>query len=301
MFINRSMFLLVCLIVALSGGCGNSENQTNASELEPNIIKPQELVVALVSTDLAVGENRVAFGVIRPGYGPIKNAEVQVQSFLMNESEADEPKETVKATFREWPQGSGGVYVTRLHFSEAGVWGIGVLLSLPDGSNSSAATQVEVRELSLTPAVGAPAIPSSNKISRDVPNLVELTTDIEPDPDLYAITIADALRHSTPFLVSFSTPAYCQTATCGPQLAVIKELKKLHMRKMRFLHVEVYDNPHEIQGDLTRGRLSPTLAEWGLPTEPWTFVVDSGGLIQEKFEGFVSRSELEKAILKVVQ
>ena len=93
MFINRSMFLLVCLIVALLGGCANSENQTNAPELEPNIIKSQELVVALVSTDLAVGKNRVAFGVIRPGYGPIKDAEAQVQSFLMNESEADGPKE----------------------------------------------------------------------------------------------------------------------------------------------------------------------------------------------------------------
>jgi hypothetical protein len=34
---------------------------------------------------------------------------------------------------------------------------------------------------------------------------------------------------------------------------------------------------------------------WGLPTEPYTFVVDSTGKITAKFEGIVSEDELRAA------
>jgi glutathione peroxidase-family protein len=38
------------------------------------------------------------------------------------------------------------------------------------------------------------------------------------------------------------------------------------------------------------------MREWGLETEPWTFVVGSDGKIVERFEGAVSVLELEKAV-----
>ena len=188
-----------------------------------------------------------------------------------------------------------------MSFEQAGNWGIGILLTQPDGSLAPASTRVQVREQSLTPAIGAPAIHSVNKTSKDVSNLEELTTDREPDPDLYSMTIAQALDKNKPLMVTFATPAYCQTATCGPQVDVMKDLKSGYSSDMNFLHIEVYDNPNEIQGDLTRGRISPTLAEWGLITEPWTFVMDAEGLVQAKFEGFVGPEDLETAIQDVLQ
>jgi hypothetical protein len=115
------------------------------------------------------------------------------------------------------------------------------------------------------------------------------------------MTIAEALDKNKPLLVTFATPAYCQSATCGPQVGVIKDIKAGHSSDMNFLHVEVYDNPNEIQGDLTRGRISPTLSEWGLITEPWTFVMDTEGLVQAKFEGFVGPEDLETAIQGMLQ
>ena len=103
----------------------------------------------------------------------------------------------------------------------------------------------------------------------------------------------------SPPLVVFSTPAYCQTATCGPQLDVIKQVKVEYADTMNFIHVEVYDNPHEIEGDLTNAVISPTVEEWGLPSEPWTFVIDSNGVIRAKFEAFTTREELDEALALV--
>ena len=123
----------------------------------------------------------------------------------------------------------------------------------------------------------------------------------KPDAGLYRLTVADALHTGKPLLLAFSTPAYCQTATCGPQLAVIKELKAKYAGKMNFIHIEVYDNPHEIEGDLSNAVISPTAEEWGLPSEPWTFIVDREGIIRAKFEAFTTREELEAAVEIVVR
>ena len=43
------------------------------------------------------------------------------------------------------------------------------------------------------------------------------------------------------------------------------------------------------------------MAEWGLLTEPFTFVVDAGGRVAAKFEGFVTEGELEAALTAVLQ
>ena len=70
---------------------------------------------------------------------------------------------------------------------------------------------------------------------------------------------------------------------------------------MNFIHVEVYDNPSEIREQgIAVARVAPPVAEWGLPSEPWTFVVDGQGDITAKYEGFVGADELEPAISAVL-
>jgi hypothetical protein len=38
-----------------------------------------------------------------------------------------------------------------------------------------------------------------------------------------------------------------------------------------------------------------SVTDWGLPTEPYTFVVDGSGKLSAKFEGIVSADELTAA------
>ena len=256
--------------------------------------------IALASSDLSVGPNRVVLGLIDPDAGPILDARVQVSTFFLGGRSQEGPIETVGAEFRKWPV-FGGVYTVGLEFDRAGAWGLVIDGVEPEGATLQSTIPVTVRQESRTPAVGAAAPPSLTKTASDTANLAEITSDTDPDRELYATTIADALRAGRPLVVAFSTPAYCQTATCGPQLDIVKELKAQYRDRASFIHVEMFDNPDEIQGDLSRARTVPAAAEWGLPSEPWTFVVDADGLIAAKFEGFATRDELEEALADVLR
>ena len=171
----------------------------------------------------------------------------------------------------------------------------------PGSGADDVTTTVYVKENSSTPAIGSPAPASMNKTSRDVEALDRLTTAPAPDPDLYRMTIREALASGMPLVVSFATPGYCQTATCGPQVEVLSGIKDRYRGRANFIHVEVFDNPHEIQGDLGKAQAVPSVEEWGLPTEPWTFIVDGGGAVSAKYEAFTTAEEIQEGLAAVLQ
>ena len=82
---------------------------------------------------------------------------------------------------------------------------------------------------------------------------------------------------------------------------MLKNLKKRYRNVVRFIHIEIYENPHEIQGDIKRARISPIVLEWKLLTEPATFVLDREGLVYAKFEGFTTEQELELPIVYLLK
>ena len=298
--LTSSPFLLLAIysaIILQIFACGSPPPQATIATTPA----PEDLRLAFASSDLAVGSNRVVFGVIDADSGPLTDASVVVSTFFLTPTGGQEgPIETVDAVFRAWPVTPRGVFTAGLNFDRAGEWGIGVVATDAEGEERKASARVRVKETPATPAIGATAPRSVSKTLTDVDGFEQITTDFEPDADFYGMTVAEALDAGKPLLVVFSTPAYCQTATCGPQLGVIKEMKAEYADRMSFIHVEVYDNPHEIEGDLSRAVISPTVEEWGLPSEPWTFVVDGEGVIRAKFEAFTTREELEEAVTGVL-
>jgi hypothetical protein len=44
----------------------------------------------------------------------------------------------------------------------------------------------------------------------------------------------------------------------------------------------------------------PTVGEWGLPSEPWLFVVDADGRLVEKFEGSITLEEVSPTLARVL-
>lgn len=295
---------LAALAVAAACG-GDSPPAPGAPPSAPPIAgggAPDILEVLMASTDLAVGENRVAFGLLRVGKGALKDADVELQTFFLADGGSQEgPIQTVSPEFRAWPGGAGGAYVAHLEFDRAGEWGLRASASAADGANLLAGARVDVAETSAAPAIGAPAPRSENKTADGASDLAEITSDTSPDADLYRKTVADALDENRPLLILFATPAYCRTATCGPQLEVVKTLKNRHAERMDFIHAEVYDNPAEIrESGLSAARAADIVAEWNLPSEPWTFVIDANGAIAAKYEGFVDEGELGAAIDEVL-
>ena len=263
-----------------------------------------ELSIGVLSTDLGVGHNRLFLFLLEGDSSPVMVDEANVSIYYPAESSSEgEPKEVAVARFRKWPLGDRGVYTTQLNFDQSGMWGLMVVVTGVDGESRSAQETFQVKAESSTPAIGSPAFPSENKTRQDVRTLEELTTAVEPDPDLYSMTIAEALGSGKPFVVAFATPAFCATATCGPQVEVLQSVKDRYKHRAGFIHIEVFDNAEEIRrnGDLSVARTVAAVEEWGLPTEPWTFIVDRHGRIAAKFEAFTTAEEIEEELTKVLQ
>ena len=286
-----TLFLLAC-----TGG----EGAPTSTSPSPSVPAP-ELQTTVISTDLSKGPNRLAFALLESAAGTVNVAEADVSLYYPANAASDEPRQVAKARFRKWPLGSIGVYTSQVNFDQAGTWDLRVSVTAPDGSTKTGRANLEVKYESTTPAIGSPAPPSLNKTSRDVAGLEELTSDPSPDPDLYSMTVADAVASGKPLVVVFATPAFCQTTTCGPQVEVLRGVKDRYKDRVHFIHVEMFDNPHEIKGDLSRGRTAPAVGEWGLLTEPWTFIVDRQGNVAAKFEAFTTAEEIEEQLVRILQ
>jgi hypothetical protein len=138
--------------------------------------------------------------------------------------------------------------------------------------------------------IGDPAPLSQTRTSADH-DLMDITSDPEPDPSFYEMSVADAIR-SGPTVIVFGTPAWCQSQACGPMLDQVKALST-EFPDLNYVHVEVYEDIHVASFD----QLVPVaaVAEWELLSEPWVFVVDGEGLVSASFEGAVSDGELRAA------
>ena len=166
-----------------------------------------------------------------------------------------------------------------------------------------ARTGILVKSGTEAPDIGEPAPLSSTKTIPPDGNLRSITSDPDPDPDLYAISFDDAVSTGLPTVISFSTPAYCQTGTCGPQTEVLSQLNAAYRGRANFIHVEIFDNPEEMlaTGDPSLGIEVPWIIEWGFHTEPWTFVVDGSGIVVGRFEAFTTADEIEEALVRALE
>lgn len=167
-------------------------------------------------------------------------------------------------------------------------------MSVDGSAPQSSRFRIDVLAAPKTPALGSPAIPSKNLTIKDTPDPAHLTSDGRPDLDLYQMTIADAIAAKKPFLLAFSTPGFCETAVCGPNLEVIKKIKGELKGQVNFIHVEVYQYPFGESAQ--QQKRVPAMEEWKLQTEPWTFLVDAQGIIRAKYEGGITLAEMEPAL-----
>jgi hypothetical protein len=183
------------------------------------------------------------------------------------------------------------IYVTSLKLPRAGKYW---MLAEPEGGRDKvqALGNVVVVKSDPPPDVGdpAPATDTPTIASTDG-DLSALTTRTPPDESLLQYSVADSLKAKVPFVVTFATPKYCESRTCGPVVDVVEEVqKRLENDNVRFIHVEVYEGNDPANG------YNQWMQAWNLQTEPWTFLVDASGTIVDRFEGTVSVDELETAV-----
>lgn len=265
-----------------------------------------ELVPVPVSSELAVGDNRFLLNLLDAQNQSLVSADraIELRFFDLAEN-LEQPASTAQGTFMSLVEGRPGLYRAQVTFDSAGDWGVEAVASEPGGSQRIGRMIFTVRPAGTTPQIGGEAPASETPTAATDAEIAAISTDEDPDPDFYRQSVAGALEADEPFLVVFATPAFCTSATCGPALDIVKSVAPEFKESVTFIHVE----PYQLQ--LVGSRSQPVLSdqnlpipvdavnEWGLPTEPYIFVVDSAGNVSAKFEGVAAPEELRAALESV--
>ncbi len=121
----------------------------------------------------------------------------------------------------------------------------------------------------------------------------------DPCP-LHDKTIEEALNTGRPLALLIATPAFCETAYCGPVLDVMLELRP-EFPTIEFLHAEVYQNPNEADGNFLDERVlrSPTVIDLALPFEPTLFLLRPDRTIVDRIDNVYDNTELREALQKL--
>jgi hypothetical protein len=152
---------------------------------------------------------------------------------------------------------------------------------------------VEVAAESSAPAVGSTPPASENRTLATVPDLSKITSDLDPAPGLYEMTVADAMASGRPTVVSFATPRFCTSRLCAPVVDSLAAVQEEMGEEVNIIHIEVFEDFETLEP-------VKEMAEWGLISEPWTFVLDREGVIIAKFGGPVSPRELTESLTEEV-
>ena len=312
---------VIAVIAVGASACSAERGQSQTQALEQNdpwsVAQPDpdaEWLPILATQDLAVGVKRIAFSL--DGLG--RNEEpptVRVSLYALDE-DRESPRSVQYARFiaydpdvkiaahghanasvsdRSLPI-SRGVYVVPVQLTAAGLWGLLLEMS-SDEASESVRLRFSVRERQAAPRVGEQAPSVDSRTRDDVSALSELTSDPEPEPGLYAMSIVDALKQERPLVIAFATPAFCHSRTCAPVLEAVKGVWREFSSEVTGIHVEVFENPD----DPSRLVEAEAFIAWRLPSEPWVFVIDADGVIRYAFEGAVTEAELRSAVEWVVQ
>ncbi len=180
-----------------------------------------------------------------------------------------------------------GFYETKVEFPGTGKWT--THLEFASGPATAETDVPVVPDVSIV-EVGDPA-PASETPTYPASSFEQITTDTSPDPGFYSMTVAEAVTSGIPSVIVFATPAFCESRMCGPTLDIVKASAPQHPG-VNFVHVEIYENLQD-PGALV---VVPSVTEWGLPSEPWVFVVDGNGVVTARFEGTVAPTELGQAL-----
>lgn len=290
-----------------SGDSGGEDEVTNPGALPTP--GPGGYSVVLSTADLAVGQARVAFVIFKDEV-PVTDTAAFVRFFKIGANNQSTLKGSgpipwaplgVDSTEDHGAHNDTeltGVYYVNIAFDEAGKWGLGVSLGDKLDEKGEVRLAIEVRAKSQAPSVGSKAISAKNLTLRDAP-LGAIDTSPEPDEAFHQLSIADALASGKPSVIAFATPSFCETRTCGPSMEVVTEAAKVYQGKVNFVHVEPYKLDSE--GVLTFGpgnqrQLVEAGVAWGLPSEPWVFVVDASGTVVARYEGPYTLEELLTAL-----
>ncbi len=243
---------------------------------------PSPLQVMFASDDFYVGSPRVALVLFD---GP-KSAEglQSVDVTLYDLSDPETPEAIWSGPATEYADAPVPYWTIAPEVPTAGNWGLSIDAVTADGTPDSYQRSIMVEDAPRSPAIGS-VPPASENRTIATHDIAELTSGQEPNPDLYGMTVAEALQSGKPTIVTFATPAFCATQVCAPVVNTVEAAYAEFGDAANFIHLEIYDDFQALTN-------TPEVAEWGLTSEPWTFVLNADGEVTARLGGPISLAEL---------
>lgn len=309
---------LICFAAIPISGCGGgseessrpappaaefpaAKGKTIAELLHDSGAKPAKVVIAPAAQVFDLGANRYPFGVFTRGNEQVSDADVAlyfakdakgpVTGPLPAQVSSLETKPAYRAAGEE---DAKTVYVVpKVDFDRKGAWLAIAMLKGEDGLEASRVPSPVVGGTPAVPNVGEKAPVVHTPTAADVGgDLAKIDTRVPPD-QMHEVDFADVVGKKPTVLV-FATPALCQSRVCGPVVDVAQQVADEYRGKADFIHMEVYNDNDPGKG------IRPQLRAYGLPTEPWTFLVDRNGVVRDRIEGAYGVLELEQAMRTIV-
>ncbi len=165
-----------------------------------------------------------------------------------------------------------------------------------DGEPVSAAFTVSEPDTIVIPQPGQPLPPTPTPTVADPRGVAPICTQDPPCP-LHEVDVEAALG-TGPLAVLVSTPAFCQTAICGPVLDLFVAARA-DAPDVTFVHVEVYESAEEVEAQGPDATLAPAVDAWKLPYEPCLFLVAADGTLVERLDVIYDAGELAEALARL--
>ena len=245
------------------------------------------LNVISASFEQLTGTHPFAFGIVGPDNAPVTGADVNL--WVVPQAGTGEPAGPFPTTYQEVEGQPLGLYVTEVELTEAGPTSFVAVTG--DGRAGADDVQVATPETSAIPAPGQEAISVATPTEKKDLGFETICT-LDPPCGMHDISLDDALAEGRPVVLAFATPAFCQTAVCGPSIGVVEGVRQdKDWGDVAFVHCEIYTDAGQT--------VAEPVSEWQLPSEPWLFTIDADGRIADRTDGPLMT--LQDHVVKMVQ
>lgn len=249
----------------------------------------QEYSLALPpESDLVKGSNRLVFALLDKQQAFVPGAKLKL---YFARDEDDPVGGPVDVAFEDDGLGDRAFYRANVNFLFPGRWLL-LVAEKSSGRTRGAGAEVTVKESSSLLHAGDKAISVATPTQVDHRGLADVCTR-DPEDPMHDLSLDAALTNGKPTVVVFATPALCVSRVCGPVVDQVMRVRESFADRANFIHVEVFT-------DNSGKELTEAMLAWGLLTEPWTFVIDTKGVILGRFEGPVTTTEIRSSLESIL-
>jgi hypothetical protein len=176
-------------------------------------------------------------------------------------------------------------------FPTAGRWRIRVEANGTQADTSL--TIVPRAQVPAVPGIGEKLISMRTPTTAD-PRGVKPICTRDPMCPLHAQSLDEAMAGGNAIAFIISTPAFCQTAICGPVLDLLVDRRDQLAQTVSFVHAEVYT-------DDTASTPTEAVQTYGLTWEPALFLAMPDGTIVSRLDYTFDATELDAELSRLVQ